>query len=95
MTEPQNVDSEVYQEMIVKKDIPAILSKFPRRDQKETIFLRQDNASPHNKVTTQVSKQLGIQGIEVSNQTANSPDFNVLDLGRFNSILFNVCRPKG
>ncbi|KAF0775532.1 hypothetical protein AaE_000768 [Aphanomyces astaci] len=83
---PQNVTSDVYRSMIFDNVIPAIKAKMPRQDQNKTIYLQQDNASPHNSVTTQLLLQSGVIGIEAANQPPNSPDFNVLDLGYFNSI---------
>ena len=85
-TVPQTVTADVYKEMILTKVVPAIQERAPRGDQFRTIFLQQDNASPHRRVTTDFLRQNGVTGIETSSQPANSPDFNVLDLGFFNSI---------
>ncbi|KAF0707394.1 hypothetical protein AaE_013625, partial [Aphanomyces astaci] len=86
ITVPQNVNSDIYRETILHKVVPAIKSKFPLPDQNKIIYLQQDNASPHNCVTSQLLLQHGVIGIEAANQPPNSPDFNVLDLGYFNSI---------
>jgi hypothetical protein len=86
ITVPQTVTSEVYRDMIVNNVVPAIKSKFPVGDQNKIVYLQQDNASPHNCVTSQLLLQCGVIGIEAANQPPNSPDFNVLDLGYFNSI---------
>ncbi|KAF0737607.1 hypothetical protein AaE_008924 [Aphanomyces astaci] len=83
---PQAVTAEVYRTMILDKVVPAIQAKMPQRVQGSLIYLQQDNASPHKCVTTQLLLKHGVSGIEVANQPPNSPDFNVLDLGYFNSI---------
>ncbi|KAH9151131.1 hypothetical protein AeRB84_006185 [Aphanomyces euteiches] len=85
-TVPQSVTSDVYKDMVLSKDIPAIQAKYPRGGQLNTIYLQQDNASPHRRVTTKWLVENGIPGIETTSQPPNSPDFNVLDLGFFNSI---------
>ncbi|ETV81952.1 hypothetical protein H257_05490 [Aphanomyces astaci] len=69
--------------MVLNNVVPAIKSKFPPQS---GVIIQQDNASPHKCVTTSVLNSRGILGIEVKNQPPNSPDFNVLDLGFFNSI---------
>ncbi|KAF0705499.1 hypothetical protein AaE_014485 [Aphanomyces astaci] len=86
VTVPQTVTADVYRDMILKNVVPAIKSKFPLGDQSKIIYLQQDNASPHNCVTSQLLLQYGVEGIEAANQPANSPDLNILDLGYFNSI---------
>ncbi|KAF0706140.1 hypothetical protein AaE_014255 [Aphanomyces astaci] len=83
---PESVNAEVYRKMIVDNVVPAIKAKMPRQSQANIIYLQQDNASPHASVTTQRLLERGVTGIGVSNQPPNSPDFNVLDLGYFNSI---------
>ncbi|KAH9134470.1 hypothetical protein AeRB84_019745 [Aphanomyces euteiches] len=86
LTQPQTVTSDVYKNMIMSKVIPAIQTKIPRGAISGAIFLQQDNASPHRRVTTKLLVENGISGIEATSQPPNSPDFNVLDLGFFNSI---------
>ncbi|KAH9155440.1 hypothetical protein AeRB84_002581 [Aphanomyces euteiches] len=83
---PLSVDALVYKAIILEKVAPAILAKFPRsyKDKKE--FIQQDNASPHRCITTELLRSSGFTTIDVANQPPNSPDFNVLDLGYFNSI---------
>ncbi|KAF0703262.1 hypothetical protein AaE_015466 [Aphanomyces astaci] len=83
ITTPQSVDAKVYLNMVLNNVVPAIKSKFPPQS---GVIIQQDNASPHKCVTTSVLNSRGILGIEVKNQPPNSPDFNVLDLGFFNSI---------
>ncbi|KAF0706049.1 hypothetical protein AaE_014278, partial [Aphanomyces astaci] len=50
------------------------------------VKIQQDNASPHRCVTTELLHANEVIGITIENQPPNSPDFNVLDLGFFNSI---------
>ena len=58
-------------------------------EQKETIFIQQDNAKPHISPTDEefvsVAQSDGFD-IRLRCQPPNSPDFNVLDLGFFNAI---------
>ncbi|KAH9132635.1 hypothetical protein AeRB84_015336 [Aphanomyces euteiches] len=63
----QPVNSDMYQAMVFDKVIPAIKAKFPVRDQMGTIFIQQDNASPHKCVTTKTLKLHGFEGIEAAN----------------------------
>ncbi|KAF0726999.1 hypothetical protein Ae201684P_015801 [Aphanomyces euteiches] len=83
---PKNVDSLTYQSVILEKVIPAIKEKFPRAGQAQCVTFQQDNASPHKCLTTEFLAANGVNGVSVVNQPANSPDFNVLVLGFFNSI---------
>ncbi|ETW05020.1 hypothetical protein H310_04072 [Aphanomyces invadans] len=69
------------QKLIMDKVVPAIATKFPRSYHAKTVFLQQDNASPHCCITSEYIRSKGYQYIEVAKQLANSPDFNVLDLG--------------
>ncbi|KAH9114664.1 hypothetical protein LEN26_013025 [Aphanomyces euteiches] len=80
----QNVDTAAYRDMILHNVVPAILAKMPRDI--AIVKLQQDNASPHRCICNAQLRDHGIMNIEVVNQPANSPDFNVLDLGIFNSI---------
>ncbi|KAH9143588.1 hypothetical protein AeRB84_012381, partial [Aphanomyces euteiches] len=59
-TVPQSVTSDVYKDMVLSKDIPAIQAKYPRGGQLNTIYLQQDNASPHRRVTTKWLVENGI-----------------------------------
>ncbi|KAF0701538.1 Aste57867_8012 [Aphanomyces stellatus] len=85
-TKPRNVDARVYFDMMLNNVVPAVQAKFPARDFQRGVLLQQDNASPHKIVSLDALKDNGIERIGVSNQPPNSPDFNVLDLGYFNSI---------
>ena len=62
--------------ILVKKVIPAIKEKWPAGSKR--CIIQQDNTNPH---TTREDIPM-----ELSNQPPNSPDFNILDLGFFNSI---------
>ncbi|KAH9079770.1 hypothetical protein Ae201684P_010209 [Aphanomyces euteiches] len=84
VTVPKNVDAAAYREMVLNNVIPAIQVKFPRSV--ACVNIQQDNASPHRCIDSAELCRNGITDINVSNQPANSPDFNVLDLGIFNSI---------
>ncbi|ETV82665.1 hypothetical protein H257_05235 [Aphanomyces astaci] len=79
----QSVNADVYQDMVMNEVVPAIQVKMPRG---VVVKLQQDNASPHRCVMTELIARHGVDSIEVANQPPNSPDFNVLDLGFFNSI---------
>ncbi|KAF0705951.1 hypothetical protein AaE_014312, partial [Aphanomyces astaci] len=86
ITVPQTVNSDVYLDAVLHKVVPAIKAKFPRGRLQHGVVVQQDNASPHRCVTTDMLRTRGVEGISIANQPANSPDFNVLDLGFFNSI---------
>ena len=76
-------------ERMIKSVVPAILAKMPKARLRRGINLQQDNAGPHRAMTSELIKasvDLGPYSILVKNQPPNSPDFNVLDLGFFNSI---------
>ncbi|KAF0685579.1 Aste57867_22566 [Aphanomyces stellatus] len=85
-TKPQNVDSRAYFNMMLNNVVPAIQAKFPLQDLRSGVMLQQDNASPHKIVSNDILRHNGIEGIGVIEQPPNSPDYNVLDLGFFNSI---------
>ncbi|KAH9130800.1 hypothetical protein LEN26_008179 [Aphanomyces euteiches] len=80
----QNVDSAAYRQMVLEKVVPAIVAKVPRAVR--IVKIQQDNASPHRCITSAELRQNGFNNFDVVNQPANSPDFDVLDLGIFNSI---------
>ncbi|KAH9150486.1 hypothetical protein AeRB84_006680 [Aphanomyces euteiches] len=80
----QNVDTAAYRDMILHNVVPAIYAKMPRDS--AIVKLQQDNASPQRCICNAQLRDHGIMNIEVVNQPANSPDFNVFDLGIFNSI---------
>ncbi|KAF0760335.1 hypothetical protein AaE_003582 [Aphanomyces astaci] len=86
VTVPQNVNGGVYKDFKLQKVVPAVLARFPVGDLRRGVRIQQDNASPHRQVTITFLQNAGIQNVGIMNQPPNSPDFNVLDLGFFNSI---------
>lgn len=87
-TKPLNVKGDVFQDYLITKVIPAIKEKWIGR-RSSSILIQQDNASPHNNATTDTINATGRSGgwnIRMSNQPANSPDLNILDLGFFRAI---------
>lgn len=74
---------------LISKVIPAIARCWPREDAGQTIWIQQDNAPAHVPVDDPMFaaavQQTGLD-IRLMNQPPNSPDFNVLDLGFFNSL---------
>jgi hypothetical protein len=83
------VKKEVIRDFMIEKVLPAIRAKWPPEDAHKPIFIQQDNARPHlapnDKIFCEAAKQHGFD-MRLVCQPANSPDFNVLDLGFFNSI---------
>jgi len=82
VVEPSPVDRGAYTKMLLEKLVPALLLKWPRDTR--NIWVQQDNAGPHVKAGLLWSGQ----GLSVTMvcQPPSSPDFNILDLGYFNSI---------
>jgi len=87
-----NVTSEVYQEYMFDKVLPAIMEKWP--DDTADVEIQHDNATVHFKETDAVWNQyrdalkdvgFGIRPV-IKEQPPNSPDSNILDLGFFNSL---------
>ncbi|KAL6615329.1 hypothetical protein ACP70R_037599 [Stipagrostis hirtigluma subsp. patula] len=85
----ESVKKEVIRRFLIEKVLPAIRAKWPTEDANKTIYIHQDNAKPHVAATDllfcEAVKQDGFD-IRLTCQPANSPDFNILDLGFFNSI---------
>jgi hypothetical protein len=85
----QSITRDVIREFMINKVLPAIRAKWPREDAHKPIYIQQDNAPTHLKVDDpqfcQFAKQDGFD-IRLVCQPANSPDFNVLDLGFFRAI---------
>ncbi|KAF7142618.1 hypothetical protein RHSIM_Rhsim05G0119600 [Rhododendron simsii] len=83
------VTKDVIRLYLIEKVIPAIQSKWPQSSVGETIYIQQDNARPHikpNDVEFHEAAPRNGFDIRLTNQPANSPDLNVLDLGFFNAI---------
>jgi hypothetical protein len=75
--------------MMFNNVLPAIMSKWPRWDPEQPIFIQQDNAKPHStKSDEAVERFCWDKGwnMRIKRQPPNSPDFNVLDLGFFAAI---------
>ncbi len=73
--------------MLVEKVIPSIKQKWPAGCTR--CIIQQDNAKPHTNGGDNAIMQAMVHDrirMELTNQPPNSPDFNVLDLGVFNSI---------
>ena len=83
------VKKEVVRDFIIEKVLPAIRAKWPPEDAHKPIFIQQDNARPHlapnDKMFCEAAKQDGFD-MRLVCHPANLSDFNVLDLGFFNSI---------
>ena len=79
-----------------EKLIPAIHDLWPDEDEERTIFIQQDNATPHLKPSDEVFRraveQTGLD-IKLIQQPPNSPDLNILDLCFFRSLQSHTdCR---
>ncbi|ETV67673.1 hypothetical protein H257_16257, partial [Aphanomyces astaci] len=88
VTTPVAVTKPVYREYLLKHVIPTIKEVWPGR-RSEPIYIQQDNARPHVEVDDADVTMAGCSddwSIRLVAQPAMSPDFNVLDLGFFNSI---------
>lgn len=85
----ESITKEVIRTFLIEKVLPAIRAKWPREDANKPIYIQQDHARPHiapnDKLFCDAAKQDGFD-IRLICQPANSPDFNILDLGFFNSI---------
>jgi hypothetical protein len=89
ITTPVSVNGAVYRSLIIDKIIPAIKMKMPATMKYRKIYIQQDNAGPHSAALNDEILNIGHSDgwmIELTNQPPNSPDFNILDLGFFNSI---------
>lgn len=85
----ESINTFQHRKMMYEKVIPSIKSKWPLSHRTKSIFIQQDNAKPHSfALDNEISNEISIDGwdIKIKRQPANSPDFNVLDLGFFNSI---------
>ena len=84
-----SVNADAYQKVMIEEVLPAINSRWPLSDQKKQITIQEDNCKVHSRATRILveakAKESGLD-IVVRPQPPNSPDFNVLDLGFFNSI---------
>ncbi|KAF0715869.1 Aste57867_3131 [Aphanomyces stellatus] len=88
VTTPVTVTKKVYREYLLEHVIPTIKKVWPGR-RSHPIYIQQDNARPHVEVDDAAVTLAGHSdgwSIQLVAQPAMSPDFNVLDLGFFNSI---------
>ncbi|KAF0730141.1 hypothetical protein AaE_009321 [Aphanomyces astaci] len=88
VTTPLTVTKPIYRQFLVDNVIPSIKRLWPGR-RNLPIFIQQDNARPHVQVDDAAVATAGRSNgwmIQLTAQPAMSPDFNVLDLGFFNSI---------
>ncbi|KAF0715607.1 Aste57867_3297 [Aphanomyces stellatus] len=67
VTKYVSVDLEIYSDMIINQVILAFTLKIPRATQRRGVTLRQDNATPHWCVTTEMLKARRIHGLKVAN----------------------------
>lgn len=85
----QSIKKDTIREFMIEKVLPAIRAKWPLEDANKPIYIQQDNAKPHlsplDRQFCEAAQQGGFD-MRLVCQPANSPDFNVLDLGFFNSI---------
>lgn len=83
---PVEVNKETYRAMLVNHVLPAIKSVWPGGRE---VVIQQDNAKPHiSPDDPDFVRAATVDGwsISLDCQPAQSPDFNVLDLGFFHSI---------
>ncbi|KAG6616892.1 transposon protein, putative, Mariner sub-class [Phytophthora cinnamomi] len=86
VTTPVEMTKDVYERMLTQHVIPAIKRVWPG---KEEVTIQQDNAPPHRasgRTAVKAAAAAGGWSIKFANQPPLSPDFNVLDLGWFNSL---------
>jgi hypothetical protein len=84
-----SITKDTIRQFMLEKVLPAIREKWPHEDADKPIYIQKDNAKPHLSPTDrqfcEAARQDGFD-MRLVCQPANSPDFNVLDLGFFNSI---------
>ncbi|XP_021856181.2 uncharacterized protein [Spinacia oleracea] len=85
----KSVNQIATRDMMINKLIPAIKEKWPPHVGEKVIYIIQDNAKAHilqsDPEWQQHYKQDGFTFV-ITQQPANSPDCNILDLGFFRSI---------
>ncbi len=83
-----SVNGDVYHKFITEKVIPAVRQKYPGSES-DLIVVQQNNAPCHVSVDDVDVAEEGQRfrcNIKTTNQPANSPDYNVLDLGLFRDV---------
>jgi hypothetical protein len=90
----ENVDHEVYRDMMINLVFTEIMNKWPVGQWNNPNFrirIQQDGAGGHTKFDdaylTQALEDLGLTDkVSIYTQPPNSPDLNILDLGLFNAL---------
>jgi hypothetical protein len=83
------INRSVYQSFILDKLLPDISRNCPIEMKRETLYIQQDNASPHRiNMDSFVERcnELGLVDCRLIYQPSQSPDFNICDLCFFPSI---------
>lgn len=84
-----SITRDVIREFMIEKVLPGIRAKWPHEDRDKPIYIQQDNAPSHiefnDPMFCEAVHQSGLD-IRLICQPANSPDFNILDLGFFRAI---------
>ncbi|GMF34054.1 unnamed protein product [Phytophthora fragariaefolia] len=92
---PVSITRKTSRRMLIDNLIPAIKARWPQNQKHMHIRLQQDNARPHVDEDDTLVLSAGCSDgwtITLSNQPAQSPDLNSLDLGFFSSIQSLQCR---
>ena len=83
------IDRKEIKKVILEKVLPAIRQKFPIGAKAYPLFIQQDKATPHLLSDDADLHEAAFSegwSIKLTNQPANSPDLNLVDLGFFNSV---------
>jgi hypothetical protein len=90
ITKPLSVTADVYEDIIIKKVLPAIKLKLLPVAEGRSVTLQQDGARPHTAggIIARIEAAACSLGMElvVETQPAQSPDLNLCDLGIFASL---------
>lgn len=85
----ESINLNEFRSMVYNNILPASRSIVPITNKTRPLFIQQDNARPHTRDDDPEMTAEGLKdgwNIKLQSQPANSPDFNVLDLGFFNAI---------
>ena len=88
----ESINKEATRKMLIDNILPAICEKWPCSRAGKTcskILIQQDNAKPHgfeNDPILEAALTRDGFDIQLTFQTSNTPDLNILDLGFFNAI---------
>jgi hypothetical protein len=90
----ENVDHELYRDLLVDYVLPEIMNKWPVGQWNNPAFrirIQQDGAGGHtdhdDPYLTQAIEDLGLTDkVSIYTQPPNSPDLNICDLGLFNAL---------